>query len=303
MTEDGRQGEVRARLEERYRRLAASRKLRPATATIARFQEIDGSTLGILVSVQLFTVVIPLMILGFSYVENFAQSASAGTIWIRELGLVHPTSDRVRGAFGTTAGLRSSWTFIGVGGFLIWGIPMAVTVAAIFAKAWRREQFGLTQRVLRGALWFALYLTMIVCRERITFGHHHSSGMRVLMFALAQGPVWLFWSLTPALLVRNGGRSLIHLALAGLAGVAIDGVIIPLSGRAFFPMVLDGWAELGPIGIAMALLTWCGVIGTGWVVTACVGAVLWERTAPSETVVECQADNLGDTYTPTESAA
>ena len=303
MTEDGRQSEVRARLEERYRRLAASRRLRPAAATLARFREIDGSTLGVLVSVQLFTTVIPLMILGFSYIENFAQSASAGTIWIRELGLVHPTSDRVRGAFGSTAGLRSSWTFIGVGGFLIWGIPMAVTVAAIFAKAWRREQFGLTQRVLRGALWFALYLTMIVCRERIAFGHHYSSGIRVLMFVLAQAPVWLFWSLTPALLVRNGGRSLVHLALAGLAGVVIDGVIIPLGGRVFFPMVLDGWAELGPIGIAMALVTWCGVIGTGWVVTACVGAVLWERTAPSETVVDCQADNLGESYTPTQSIA
>jgi len=36
--------------------------------------------------------------------------------------------------------------------------------------------------------------------------------------------------------------------LAGLAGVVIDGMIIPLSGRAFFPIVLDGWAELGPIG-------------------------------------------------------
>ena len=290
MTEAGRQGEVRARLEERYRRLAASRKLRLATATMARFREIDGSTQGILVSVQLFTTVIPLMILGFSYVENFATSASAGTIWIRELGLVHPTSDRVRGAFGSTAGLRSSWTFIGVAGFLIWGIPLAVTVAAIFAKAWRREQFGLPQRVLRGAVWFALYLTMIVCRERITFGHHHSSAMRVLLFLLAQGPVWLFWSLTPALLVRNGGRSLIHLALAGLAGVMIDGVVIPLSNRVFFPLVLDGWSELGPIGIAMALFTWCGVIGTGWVITACVGAVLWERSAPSDTVVEVQTD-------------
>lgn len=281
---------VRARLEERYRRLAASRKLHLATATLARFREIDGSTLGILVSVQLFTTVIPLMILGFSYVENFAQSASAGTIWIRELGLVHPTSDRVRGAFGTTAGLRSSWTFLGVAGFLIWGIPMAVTVARIFAKAWRREEFGLGQRVLRGAAWFTLYLTMIVCRERITFGTHHSGEIRVMLFVLAQIPVWLFWSLTPALLVRNGGRGLIYMALAGLAGVVIDGMIIPLSSRLFFPMVLDGWVELGPIGIAMALLTWCGVIGTGWVVTACVGAVLWERTAPSETVVECQTD-------------
>jgi hypothetical protein len=32
------------------------------------------------------------------------------------------------------------------------------------------------------------------------------------------------------------------------------------------------------------------VIGTGWVITACVGAVLWERSAPSDTVVEVQTD-------------
>ncbi len=31
-----------------------------------------------------------------------------------------------------------------------------------------------------------------------------------------------------------------------------------------------------------------GVIGTGWVVTACVGAVLWERNAPAQTVIESE---------------
>jgi hypothetical protein len=38
----------------------------------------------------------------------------------------------------------------------------------------------------------------------------------------------------------------------------------------------------------MALLIWCGAVGIGWVITACVGAVLWERTAPSEMVVDSQ---------------
>jgi hypothetical protein len=36
------------------------------------------------------------------------------------------------------------------------------------------------------------------------------------------------------------------------------------------------------------------VIGIGWVLTACVGAVLWERTAPSETVIEAQTDVTPD---------
>ena len=42
----------------------------------------------------------------------------------------------------------------------------------------------------------------------------------------------------------------------------------------------------------MVLLTWCGIGGAGWVVTACVAAaVLWERTAPSTTVVESDIDD------------
>ena len=107
-------------------------------------------------------------------------------------------------------------------------------------------------------------------------------------YLLALIPVWVFWSLTPVILVRDGGHGFRYLTLAGLAGVVIDGIIIPVIGRVVFPTMIDSWTEFGPIGVAMALMTWCGLIGTGWVVTACVGAVLWERTAPTDTVLEAQ---------------
>jgi hypothetical protein len=280
--------DVRRRLHERYRRLADSRKKRPAAAIVARFNEIDGGTQGVLVSIELFTTVLPLIIIGFSYLSGFAENVSPGTLFIRELGLGYPLNDRVRAAFGASSGLRSSWTFIGVAGFLVWGIPMSITIAGIFAKAWRREQFGLVERLLRGATWFVLYLMMIALRERITFGSDQTGAIRALLFVAAQVPVWIFWSLTPVLLVRDGGRGRTYLALAGLAGVVIDGTILPLAARILFPQLLSGWDGFGPIGVAMALITWCMVMGIGWVVTACVGAVLWERTAPSETVIESQ---------------
>ena len=282
--------DVRRRREERYRRLEEACRKRPAAAILARFIEIDGGTQSVLVSIQLFTTVIPLVILGFSYFSGFAKDASPGILLIRALGLQHPLSDRVREAFGTSSGLRSSWTIIGVAGFLVWGIPMSITIAGIFARAWRREQFGLSQRLLRGATWFVLYLTMIGFRERIAFAGDHPGGMRVLLFVAALVPVWVFWSLSPVLLVRDGGRGWKYLALAGLAGVVIDGAIIPLAARVIFPPLLRGWDGFGPIGVAMTLMTWCGVVGFGWVVTACVGAVLWERTAPSETVIESETD-------------
>ncbi|HME76013.1 MAG TPA: hypothetical protein VKI00_10270 [Mycobacterium sp.] len=288
MSARGNREDVHRGLAERYRRLAESRKKGPAAAVAARFTEIDGATLGGLVSIELFTTVIPLIIIGFDYFSGFAENESPGALIIRELGLVYPLTERVRAAFGDSSGFRSSWTFIGVAGFLVWGIPMSITIAGIFAKAWRREQFGLGQRLLRGATWFVLYLTMIGLRERIAFGGEHAGAMRALLFVVALVPVWVFWSLTPVLLVRDGARGWSYLALAGLAGVVIDGTILPLAARILFPPLLNGWNGFGPIGVAMALMTWCGVIGIGWVVTACVGAVLWERMAPSDTVIESQ---------------
>src|SRR5262245_48445286 len=199
--------DARRRLEERYRRLADARKKRPTAAVAARFIEIDGATLGALVSIQLFTTVIPLIIIGFDYFSGFAENASPGTLFIREVGLVSPLTERVRAAFGDSSAFRSSWTFIGVAGFLVWVIPMSITIAGIFAKAWRREQFGLGQRLLRGATWFILYLTTIALRELIGLDGDDTGGaIRPVVFVAALVPVWIFWSLTPALLVRNGGR-------------------------------------------------------------------------------------------------
>ncbi len=286
--------DVRSHLEQRRSRLIESRRLSALKAITLRFKEIDGANQGVLVSVQLFTVVIPLMILGFGYFEGFAVNINPGTVWIRELGLSGSTSDTVRGAFGDTAALRSVWTVVGIAAFLIWGIPMATLVASIFAKAWRREQFGFGQRLLRGALWFLLYLTMLVLRERTAYGTDYSGATQVVMFVIALIPVWVFWSATPAILVRDGGHGPKYLALAGLAGVVIDGIIIPVAGRIVFPGVIDAWTNFGPIGVAMAIMTWCGVLGTGWVITACVGAVLWERTAPTDTVLEAQTAETVD---------
>lgn len=283
-----RRDDVHQHLVERRRLLAESKALSPLKAVLARFKEIDGANQGVLVSVQLFTVIIPLMILGFSYFRGFAENVSPGTLWIRELGLSGPTSDTVRAAFGDTAALRSIWTVVGVAAFLVWGIPMAIMVASIFAKAWRREQFPATQRLLRGSVWFLLYLTMLVLRERTAYGAEYHGATQVLMFVIALVPVWVFWSLTPLLLVRDGGRGVKYLALAGLAGVVIDGIIVPIIGRLIFPGVIDAWTGFGPIGVAMAIMTWCAVLGTAWVITACVGAVLWERTAPTDMVLEAQ---------------
>jgi hypothetical protein len=40
-------------------------------------------------------------------------------------------------------------------------------------------------------------------------------------------------------------------------------------------------------------MTWCTVVAALWVITACLGAVLWERSAPAELVVASQREHRG----------
>ncbi len=284
-------GDRRARLRLRYDRLAASKQKSPLSALVARFKEIEGGDLGLLISLELFTTIIPLMIIGFAFMSGFAETASPGTIVVENFGISGPLGEQVSQAFGSSAELRSTWSFIGVAGFLIWGVPMSISIAGMYGKAWRREPFNRWSRLARGGTWFLLYLGMLALRQNIAFFGDPHGWRAVLLFALAQLPVWIFWSLTPLLLVRDGGRGTRFLLLAGLAGVVIDGLIIPLGSRLIFPSLLEGFTAFGPIGTAMALLTWCGVIGVGWVVTACASAVWWERSAPATTVVEAQAND------------
>jgi hypothetical protein len=276
------------RREQRLELLEQSRRKAPLAAVVERFLEIDGATQSGLVSLQLYTTVIPLIIIGFGYLSGFAANASVGDLLIRQFGLLPPLDDRVREAFGPASAFQSRWTFVGVAGFLMMGIPMSIKVAGMFARAWRRQQFGMAEKLARGAIWFALYLGTMTARERIGFGGQHSAGTHVALLVVALIPQWAFWSLTPALLVRDGGRGWRYLLLAGSAGVVIDGIILEFAARAAFPTLLEGWTGFGPMGVAMMLMTWCGVAASAWVIIACLGAILWERSAPARIVVEFQ---------------
>jgi hypothetical protein len=275
---------------DRVVRLEQGRRTGLFVAATRRFFEIDGLTFGALVSIELFITVLPLLLLSFGYFSSFAGNASLGDVVVRQLSLTGNTERTVRAAFGTSAALRSSWTFLGMAGWLVWGIPMAITVASMFAKAWRREPFTLLQRVWRGAAWFVVYLGTLLIRELILIAIAHDSAWRVGLYLLALVPDWLFWTLTPVLLVREGWHGKRFLAEAGLAGMLIDGVIVSTATNFVFPYLLSGWISFGPIGVAMGVMSWCLVVGYSWAAIACFGAMLWERAAPIHTVIAAQSD-------------
>jgi hypothetical protein len=276
--------------QDRYAKLEQGRRTGLFVAVGKRFGEIDGAVYGGLMAIELFTTVLPLIILGFGYFSGFARNASVGTVFVDQLGLNGTSAHTVRAAFGSAKALQSTWSVLGLLGWLVWGIPMAITVAGMFAKAWRREEFGLWQRLGRGIGWFVLYLVTLVIRQRISFGRALTPGPQIGLFLVSLIPVWIFWTFTPVILVRDGSRGKKFLAQAGLAGLVVDGVILALGTRIVFPHILSGWTLFGPIGVAMAVMTWCGVLGFGWVITACFSAVLWERAAPLPVVAAAESD-------------
>ncbi len=149
-----RRDRLRRSAQERYAKLEQGRRTGLYVAVGKRFSEIDGGVYGGLMAIELFTTVLPLMILGFGYFSGFASNASAGNLVVRQFGLTGTSEQTVRAAFGSAKALQSSWTVVGMAGWLIWGIPMAITVAGMFAKAWRREQFTVLERLGRGGVWF-----------------------------------------------------------------------------------------------------------------------------------------------------
>ena len=262
MVDDTTASDVRQRLQGRYRRLAEARRLRPITAIVARFTEIDGGTLGAMVSVQLFTTVIPLMIMGFAYMRGFADNASPGTMIIRELGLVTP-SIRPRA--------RCIRPFLRAAVEL--DLPRRRRLSGVGHPDGhhdrRHVRQGLAPRAVRPPRQTLAWRGVVRpvsdddrparpdrLRRRPSRRNAHGAASRCSLL-----PVWIFWSLTPALLVRDGGRGRNYLMLAGLAGVVIDGIMLPLGCTLRLPAAARRLGGVRPIGVAMALLTWCGAVG------------------------------------------
>lgn len=271
----------------RLEQLEDSRRLGLPVAATRRFFEIEGLDLGGLLALELFTTVIPLILIGFGWFSDFSNQLSFGDLLIRQLELHGDGASQVRGLFGTGASLKSTWTVVGLASFLVWGIPMASQVAKTFARAWRRERFGFFEEVWRGAVWFFLFLATQVATVAISTGKVHGFA-DVIWNVLGLLPSFILWFATPAILVRKGAIGWKHLAWCGVAGVILDAVLIRFITRILLPMLLSGWEGFGPIGAAMTLMTWCTVVAALWVVTACLGAVLWERSAPAHLVLSTQ---------------
>lgn len=285
--------------QRRYARLEEGKRTGLFVAIGKRFFEIDGLDLAALMALELFTVVIPLMLIGFSWASRFASDLSLGDLLITELHLTGKEAKAVHDSFSSSADLKSTWTVIGLLGWLLWGIPTSWLMARIFSKAWKREAYGFVKETLRGFSWFFLYILAIVATERLRFV---SQGVDKQVLGYLASLVLFFgvWYITPMILLRRGTIGWRSFLLPAVAATLINEVVLRIAVRIVLPMLIGGWTSFGPIGTAMALMTWCGVVGIAWVVTASTGAVLWERSTSAREVLRAQLSVAEETALETQ---
>ena len=167
---------------------------------------------------------------------------------------------------------------------------MSSQVAKVFARAFRRERWGFWTEVWRGTLWFVVLLVAQLAIVAITRGRFRTDAPTLIFSLLALIPSFVLWSVSPLILVRNGANGWRHMAWCGLVGVVLDTFGVRIVMKWGFPKLLEGWVTFGPIGAAMAIMTTATIVASLWVVTAVLGAVLWERNAPADTVIKSQVD-------------
>ena len=255
--------------EAAFDKLESTRSVGIFVTTGKKFFKINGIDLAGLLTLEFFTTLIPIMILGASGLSGFNQKFNIGDAIVNRLGLTGNAAKTIHDAFPAASDLKSFYSFFGLLSFLIWGIPLAIQVGRIFASAYNSRRFTLGSEIFRGIVWFTLFLVTLSVSN--IFPSDESLALRALDFIARFAAVYLFWVFTPALLVRDGIAGIKFLMLVGFAGAIVDALILPILFKYTIPILLNSWEGFGSIGIAMTIATWCAVKSTGWVLIACFG--------------------------------
>jgi uncharacterized BrkB/YihY/UPF0761 family membrane protein len=253
-----------------------------------RFKRIEGKHLAIVIALNLFVAVIPLIIIGYSFIQAFNPQRDVGDLFVSDLHLTGSTAQIVRDTFTNASSGKSVALSISLISLLITGLDVSATAQIAYARAFTMTPLRGVQKYLRGAAWLVLLLAdtgaALTLRDLATY---HPVG-----FAIAAGTVLLvlefgFFLLTPRLLLDLPfkWRDLIP----GAAVCTVAAAIV----HALLSFFLRNWIgeyghAYGGFGVALALAAAVGLIASFWVWIAAVMGVYWERKAGPAAVAKME---------------
>ncbi len=249
-----------------------------------RYGEIDGKHLSLVIAMNLFVAIIPLLILGYAFLEAFNPHRSFGVVIVHAFHLTGDTARTVESTFTTASSGKSTALSISIISLLITGFDISATVQRAYARAFAVTPLTGLRKFLRGAAWLVVLLAV-------------TGGGLTLRYLIVGRPPWALVIAIPAYLLLQFGffivtpRLLLDLPfawrdLAPGAAVSTGGAILINAVSSF---ELHRWLSAyghayGGFGIGLGLIAFLGIVALFWVWVAAVMGVYWEERAGSSTV-------------------
>ena len=258
----------------RHARLA--RALDLTIAALDRLVEIQFVDRSIALGSLAFTALVPLLVIASAFLPGTDGLASE---LIDRFHLRGSTADLVREVFAQPDAVRQSISWLGV--LLLVGAALSFTrgLQRVYERAWRLEARGLAG-TRAGLVWIGgivVWSTLFAAVRDWLLGLTGPIGSLTILLA-GDAALWL-WSPWILLAGRVEWRRLVPSAL--LTAVAMTAISV--GSVVYMPEAIGRSAtHYGPIGIAIALVSW--LVGIGFALTVCagVGAVLGgERDEPA----------------------
>jgi membrane protein len=269
-------------------------QLRHATrdhARLSRAVDLTGASLERLVEIQFvdrsialgslaFTALVPLLVIAAAFLPGTDGLASE---LIKRFHLRGATADLVREVFAQPDAVRQSISWLGA--LLLVGASLSFTrgLQRVYERAWRLEARGFAG-TRAGLIWIggiALWSTVFAAARDSLLDL--TGPLASLTILLAGDAVLWLWSPWILLDRRVDWHQLVPSAL--LTAVAMTAISV--GSIVYMPEAIGRAAtHYGPIGIAIALVSW--LVGVGFALTCCaaVGAVLGEAMDAPEAAGE-----------------
>ena len=126
--------------------------------SVRRFNKIDGKHLALVIALNLFVAVIPLIIIGYAFMEAFNPRRDVGNLLVGNLHLTGSTAQIVKGTFTNASSGKSVALSISLISLLVTGLDVSATAQVAYARAFTMAPLRGIQKTCVGAAWLILLL-------------------------------------------------------------------------------------------------------------------------------------------------
>jgi len=247
--------------------------------SVRRFNKIDGKHLALVIALNLFVAVIPLIIIGYAFIQAFNPQRSVGTLIVGNLHLTGSTAQIVKGTFTNASSGKSVALSISLISLLITGLDVSATAQVAYARAFTMTPLRGISKYLRGAAWLILLLAGTGAALTVrSLAASHPPWVAVVAGAVLVALEFGFFLVSPRLLLDLpfAWRDLIPGAAVCTGAAIVVHAVSALFLRNWFGEYGHAY---GGFGISLALVAFTGIIASFWVWIAAVMGVWWERKA------------------------